>query len=235
MEVFLIPTGDGRHELYCEVPDEQASPPAYAGARRFGLSDALQRAFMRLHRAAAAAEAAELDAAVETPRGRWRSFPRVLRQRVLRWVAERIAEQRLLWHLRHQQSATLVHPEDLAAAEAMAILQRALERDGIRHLRWLVVDAGGFLASLVLVPIPGPNVLLWYFAFRVVGHALSFRGARQGRFKILWQTRASAALSELRLAVSLAPADRQRRIQALASQLRLPRLPRFFDRTAVAP
>ena len=36
------------------------------------------------------------------------------------------------------------------------------------------------IVSGVLALVPGPNVLAYYFAFRVVGHWLSMRGARQG-------------------------------------------------------
>ena len=47
-----------------------------------------------------------------------------MKARALRWVAESIAEQRLLWQLRGRAEATLVHPDDLTAAQAQQFLRR---------------------------------------------------------------------------------------------------------------
>ena len=59
-----------------------------------------------------------------------------LRRKAMRWIVERAAEQRLLWHLRTAPSATLEAPDDLSPDAALAILKRALKRDADRHLRW---------------------------------------------------------------------------------------------------
>ena len=115
-------------------------------------------------------------------------FERVKR-RALRMVAESIAEQRLLWHMRRQHEAVLVHPEDLAGEAAMAIVRPALKADFEKHRRWLVIDGVLVLLSALLILVPGPNVLGYYFAFRVVGHYFSMRGARQALDHVVWTTR----------------------------------------------
>ena len=46
-----------------------------------------------------------------------------------RLIAEAIAEQRLLWHLRNRTAATLVHPDDLPATSVMPIVLRQIQKD----------------------------------------------------------------------------------------------------------
>ena len=114
-------------------------------------------------------------------------------------VAESIAEQRLLWHLRRQHKAVLVHPEDLDAA------RRRWPSCGPRCRPTSRSTGGGWpstacwsLLSALLILVPGPNVLGYYFAFRVVGHYFSMRGARQALDHVAWTTRPSDALADLR-------------------------------------
>jgi hypothetical protein len=95
MEVFLIPVGSDRYELYCEVPDEEPvdAPEVRRGffkrlLHRF--RDALAEAERERHRA-------HQPSHDDTHEITW--YQRVKRA-TLRRVAETIAEQRLLWHLR---------------------------------------------------------------------------------------------------------------------------------------
>ena len=81
--------------------------------------------------------------------------------------------------------------------------------------------------------MPGPNVLAYYFLFRVVGHYLSWRGARQALDAITWTNRPEQALAELGRLAALPRDARQSRVEAIADALNLPRLAAFFDRTSV--
>lgn len=228
MDVFLIPVGLGRHELYCEVRDEaEESGPEVASGR-------LARMRLRLRELIADAEAESKSGRPHDAQAE-HGWTYRLRKRVLRWVAEKIAEQRLLWHLRGQHAATLVYPEDMNAADAMRFLRGSLERDFAVHRRWLVFDSLILILSTALVLVPGPNVLAYYFLFRVVGHYLSMRGARQGLQRVDWRTKASSALTDLRRAATLDPSAREQQVQHVASQLQLQHLVRFFERTAVTP
>jgi len=83
------------------------------------------------------------------------------------------------------------------------------------------------------VLIPGPNILAYYFAFRVVGHYLSWRGARQAIDATAWRLTPEPALAELGGLAHMARAARAPRVAAIAAELNLPRLAAFFDRTAV--
>ena len=231
VDVFLVPIGEDRYELYCEVPDEPAEDDAASarGPLTF-LHNGLRRLKLRFHEVVAEAERERRMSRAERPRRGW--FGR-LRARAMRWIAESIAEQRLLWHLRRQTQACLFHPDDLDAPAAIAIMRKQLGRDFDKHQFWLVFDTLGLLASFILVPIPGPNLLLYYFAFRVVGHYLSLRGARQGLNATFWRTEPRAPLTELRRAIALDPASRERHVNDIAVRLQLEHLARFFQRTAV--
>jgi hypothetical protein len=226
MDVFLIPVGPDQHEPYCELCDESAES---AGPRKQGWFGTLQDRFREML-TAAERERARTVVGGEDGRG---SLMSRARARVMRWIAERIAEQRLLWHLRRQERAVLIHPADVPGERALSLLLTSLERDGDRHLRWLIVDGLLLAASSVLTLIPGPNLLFWYFAFRVVGHYLSWRGANQGRRCIAWETKSNEDLASLRRVITLAPHERERHVEDIASRLQLQHLPRFFERMAV--
>ena len=228
IDVYLVPVGASRHELYCEVPDdvEGDQPPADEAAPRGffrGLMD-------RFNAMLAEAERDRRQGAALPPEGGW--FTR-LKARTLRWVAESIAEQRLLWHLRRQTDARLIYPDDLTQAQALEAMAVSLKRDYERHRFWLVIDGLLLVASGALALVPGPNFLAYYFAFRVVGHYLSFRGARQGLSGIEWKSEQSEALSELRRVIDLAPAAREQRVHEVAGRLQLEHLASFFQRTAI--
>jgi len=153
--------------------------------------------------------------------------------RVLRWTAEKIAEQRLLWHLRRQPEASLIFPDDLTDLQAMTAVRRVLQRDADRHRLWLVVMSIAFALSGLIAMLPGPNVIAYYLAFRVMGHYLSMKGARHGLDRVRWSQRPSGPLVELRRAIALPTPERERQVGDIASRLRLPRLAGFLTRVAV--
>lgn len=224
MEVFLIPVGGEAYELYCEVPDEDPSGAAPEHDRGFfrGLMRKFRDTLNRI-------EHERRHPEEEEPQGWWER----LKRRGLRLVAESIAEQRLLWQMRRQHEAVAVHPEDLSGEAAMAVVRPAMQADFEKHRRWLVIDSLLLVLSGLLMLVPGPNVLAYYFAFRVVGHYFSMRGARQGLDRVQWTTRASDALADLRPLVPVDPDERRSRVEAIAARLQLLDLRRFFDRVAI--
>ena len=134
---------------------------------------------------------------------------------------------------RGQTEVRAFFPSGIDAAAALATIRGGLDRDANRHLRWLAVDAIGGLFSLLLVPFPGPNLPGYYFSFRLVGHLFAIRGARQGLRAVSWDLQPSAPLAEL-AGLERLPSDvRTRRVRAIAAELGLPRLARFFERTSV--
>ena len=115
MDVFLVPVGPERYEPYCEVPDEPdtdvAGPPS-------GF-------FRRLvHRFKEMIADAERERRMGTPAAPAASWLGRIRARTLRWVAESMAEQKLLWHLRKQACACVHYPDDVQEAEVRARVLR---------------------------------------------------------------------------------------------------------------
>jgi hypothetical protein len=226
MDVFLLPVGLDRYELYCEVPDEpreiSAEPP-----RGF---------FRRLrHQFGEMLAEAERDRRQGPPERNEQGLLARVKARTMRWVAESIAEQRLLWHLRRQTAASLLYPDDLVERDAISLLRKQLGRDFDKHRFWLIADTLAFIASGLLTILPGPNIVAYYFGFRMVGHYLSVRGARQGLRFIVWRHQGNSALSALRRAIELEPEAREQRVQDVAIELHLEHLATFFERIVVAP
>jgi hypothetical protein len=108
-----------------------------------------------------------------------------------------------------------------------------LQRDYERHRLWLAIDAVGLVVSAPIALVPGPNMLAYFFTFRVFGHWLSMRGASQGLHRVTWSGRSCPPLTELRDLASLEPSAREARIQDIADRLRLQHLTTFFARVTV--
>jgi hypothetical protein len=225
MRVFLIPIGGDQYEPYFEPPeepdDDQPAETGWFGRMRRRLRDMLREAEAERHR--------RHDSGVRRPTGMMQR----LQRKVMRWIVERAAEQRLLWHLRTASAATLEAPHDVDAARALEILKRGLKLDADRHLRWFVVHALGLTASVALILVPGPNVIGYFLTFTTVGHLLAWRGARHGHLQVSWDVVPSPTLTELREAVQLEAAARERRVHDVATRLGLRHLTTFFDRLAL--
>ena len=230
MEVFVIPIGRDRYELYCESSADAATESAPAsgmlGRLRRYFSAVLRSAEERQHRRCgvyAAGEEAEPKAGVV----------RAVQYRLLGWIGQRIAEQRLLWSLRGQTAAVAAHPQDMTFDQVLTLVHRSLRRDYERHRMWLVVDAVGLIVSIPFTLVPGPNLIFAYFAFRVVGHWLSMRGATQGLERVSWSSHPCPPLTELRDVATLERPAREARVHDVAARLRLQHLTTFFERVVV--
>ena len=222
-DVYLVPIGSGQFELYTEPADEAEPESAHEGGGLW------RRTIQALHeRWRQAVHAAHLDRTADAGNGRLARA----RDWLVRRIAESIAEQRTLWSLRSVTSASFVYPADLTESSATTIRQRLLTEAGRHHGWWLVMNLVGVAVTAILVLLPGPNLIGYYFAFRVVGHFLSWRGARQALDHVSWRPSAEPILSELGGLAHLPREERADRVAALSAQLRLPRLAAFFDRVA---
>ena len=230
MDVFLVPVGHGRHELYCEIA---ADASTVADDARPDETTFIGRMKKRVHDAIAEAEHEwrERQAGrLEMPTGRWGR----IKARARAWMAEKVAEQRLLWHLRRQETCALVHPADATSDAALVLMRDGLQRDYERHRRWFAWNSVGFVASGVTFFVPGPNILAYYFFFRLAGHYMSMKGARQGLDLVAWAPRPSEELRQLRDLNAVPPAGRTERAHANSRPLGLEQLaPLFYRVTAV--
>jgi hypothetical protein len=218
MDLFLLSLGRNRFELYSEPPEEEPDAPT--------------RSDGRLRRWA-------LNAQI-----RWRELVETARQgratgRFARWrdqavchVAERIAEQRTLWSLIGCETAHLRYPSNMDEDAVRDTLTRVVAAARRRHGWWLVIDLIVFVISGVLALIPGPNLVAYYCAFRVVGHLQSWRGAR-GAGQIAWTYSSDTSLAELAELAEQPRETRRPQVAEIAARLHLQRLPKFFERVAV--
>jgi hypothetical protein len=228
VDVFVIPIAAERYELYCETPIEPVSaepPRGIVNRVRHRITVMLHAAEERRHAGHQAPEPA--------------SFRDRLQARAMAWVAERVAEQRLLWNLRGERQVALSHPSMLTSGQAVAVARRLLQHDHNRHRRWMIIDGILFVVTFVALGplfllIPGvANLPALYFGFRTVGHWLSMRGAAHGMRAVAWEGRACPPLDALREAVAMPAGAREARIHDVAAQLHLEHLATFFERVAV--
>jgi hypothetical protein len=218
MLVFLVPAGRNRFELYSEAPED---PPA-------SLDHDAGRFRRWMHQAnvqwRALVDAAR-DGGARGRLARWRDA-------IVCRLAESIAEQRTLWALRHEDSATLRYPTTIDEPRARGVVDRSLAHARTHHGRWLAVDLTVFIASGILFFVPGPNIVAYYLAFRVVGHLNSWRGARRGAQSTRWTFERDDTLGELAMLTGVPRDERAARVAEIAARLHLQRLPAFFDRVA---
>jgi hypothetical protein len=228
MDVFVIPIGRERYELYCEPSAETTS--AVSGSAS-GLIGRMRDKFNAI------VHSAEEWHRHDRPKptgiiGR-------IKGRLLSWAAQRIVEQRLLWNLRNHTEVVAAHPQDMAFEQVLTLIMRMLQDDHDRHRRWMIVDGILFVLTFVFLGpffllIPGiANIPALYFGFRAIGHWLSMHGASQGLHRVAWSGRSCPPLSELRDVVLLEPPVRDARVHDVAERLRLPHLRTFFERVAV--
>jgi len=223
MDVYLVPAGSDRYELYCEtatvVPDTPTS-----GAP----TSIRHRVTALFRRAVAEGEEQRLGAPTAPSQS-------AIRRAITRKLADAVAEQRLLWQLRRQEHARLVHPDDLSDTAALDIARRLLAADRDKHRRWSVIDGLLVLASAPIALLPGPNVLAYYFIFRTVGHVLSMQGAMRGVQRVSWAMTPSADVTSLRQALALDAGARATRLDQISEALGLDRLATFIERIADRP
>lgn len=227
MDVYLVPAGPDGYELYCEPQSDGADGDAApADGVRAGITRTFRRVLTFLE------QDRERRAARRAARHRGTLWQRA-RDRVVAWLAERVAEQRLLWRLRNATDAVAHHPDDLSGDEAATIVRRSLRRDGARHRNWLLFDAAGCVVTWPLTFVPGPNLLLYYFIFRVTGHFLSWTGARQGLTAVAWTYAVCPPLTDLRRLPALPMTARAALAHDVAARLGLERIDSFAERMAL--
>lgn len=220
MDVYLVPIGRDRYECYFEAADDDEPPPPVDPQGFFARVRARFAAQLR------EAERARHERRLEGPSSAMAS----LHRKVMRWIAERVAEQRLLWHLGRADAATLHAPDALDPAAAERMMRAMLQRDADRHLKRLAANVVGLVIATPFALVPGPNVFGYLFSFAVVGHFLAWRGARRGLGRVRWRVAPSADLTDLGHALSLEVEARVRCIHLVADRLRLSRLATFVER-----
>ena len=230
MDVFVIPVGPDRYELYCEQPvpgradragdrgiHRQTAPAVWRDRSGGGRTSA--------QRPGAGCGAEELDRPDAGSR-------HGVGGRAHRRAAAALEPARA-------DDGNGGAPADMTFEQVDALIRESLQRDYDRHRRWMYIDGVLFVVTFIvlfpLVVIPGvANLPALYFGFRAIGHFLSMRGTLNGLRNVAWRGRPCPPLDELReLALQEPHRSRGTRLRDVAARVRLEHLPKFFDRVAI--
>ncbi|HUQ31509.1 MAG TPA: hypothetical protein VM095_05280 [Pyrinomonadaceae bacterium] len=149
-------------------------------------------------------------------------------RRVWEWLQKRIPpDEPVLRALRGVQAVKLYHSPTLTAEETRRLWTVYLKSRQGRHMFWFVINLLVSPLTLVLAPLPGPNVIGYWFVYRSVCHLLARLGARNARSEQV----TTAFQSTGSLSGSFGAKDEER-IAALSSSFGLPGLDDFIKRTA---
>jgi hypothetical protein len=88
-----------------------------------------------------------------------------------------------LWKAR---TIDLHHPADRPGDEVRELWQGYLGQQWRRHLVWLIFNGSIAPFAIVLLgPLPGPNLIGYWFAYRAIHHLLVVRGIRRVRRAVI--------------------------------------------------
>ena len=161
MKIFLEQTDDGRRIFRADglEDDEELPVPGRGGVRGW-----LVR---KLH---------ALKHAFHHPKSGLAQRMR----RVWDWLRRRMhPDEPLLIHLRTAHAIEVHHPAALSTQEARDAWSDYLARRLRRYLPWLILNALLAPLTVLLVPLPGPNLVGYWIAYRAVRDLLAILGARR--------------------------------------------------------
>jgi hypothetical protein len=103
-------------------------------------------------------------------------------RRAWEWVQRRTGpDEPVLRSLRHSTHFELLFPSALSPDEASNIWANYLSRRFRYHLVWFLLDALISPFTVLLAPLPGPNIIGYWFAYRAICHMLALLGIRKAR------------------------------------------------------
>lgn len=101
-------------------------------------------------------------------------------RRIWEWLHRRTSpDETLIRSLRGASAIHLYHPSELDSAQARAEWESYLRRRRRYFTLWLIVNALITPLTLLMAPIPGPNIIGYWFTYRAICHALALLGIRR--------------------------------------------------------
>lgn len=136
-------------------------------------------------------------------------------RRMWEWLQRRMAvDEQMIRSLRVVHQIELHHPSSFSPAQARETWDHYLANRRRHFLLWFVLNLLVTPVTLLLAPVPGPNVIGWWFCYRAICHALSLLGIRRAG-EVEYTTRETNSLD-----VHLAEVDEEH-IAHLARDLNL--------------
>jgi hypothetical protein len=105
-------------------------------------------------------------------------------RRVWDWLQRRVhPDEPMLIRMRMAPTIEVRHPTTMTAEEARAAWAEFLTARIRRYIPWLVVNALLAPMTVLLGPLPGPNVIFYWFAYRAARDLLALLGLRRARLE----------------------------------------------------
>ena len=210
MKIYLLNLDDERCVFYSEGPETVAESESVVAPRE-GLRGWAERRYKSLQ-----------SVLTESEKG---VGLRV--RRIWEWLQKRIPpDEPMLRSLRGVRAIVLHHPLGFTEEETRTLWTSYLKSRQGRHMFWFVINAAVSPLTLLLAPLPGPNVIGYWFVYRATCHLLARLGARNARSENV----TSELLSTNALDGSVA-ATAKERIASLSSSFGLNGLEDFVVRT----
>lgn len=98
------------------------------------------------------------------------------------WMHKRTPpDEPLLAGFRKSHRIDVFHPDSLSPEEARLLWGVYLSRRRRRHLPRLALNLVVAPLTVLLIPLPGPNLVGYWFAYRAIHHMLILHGLRKAR------------------------------------------------------
>lgn len=208
MKIYLLSLDDGRCVFYSEGPEAVVESETVAARR--GVRGWVERKYKSLQ--------VILN---ESEKG-----VGLRMRRAWEWLQKRISpDEPVLRSLRGVVEIELYYPLAFTEDETRTLWRGYLKGRQGRHTFWFVVNALVSPLTLLLAPLPGPNLIGYWFVYRAVCHLLARLGARNARSEQV----TTKFLSSDVLEGSFGPADDER-IASLSSSFGLYGLDSFIKR-----
>jgi hypothetical protein len=103
---------------------------------------------------------------------------------VWHWLQRHVSpDEPSLRRMRHAPIVELYHPPELAPEKAQEIWRDYLRKRHRKHLLWFTGDVLISPITVILAPLPGPNLIGYWFVYRAVCHMLAWLGIRRARLQ----------------------------------------------------
>lgn len=97
----------------------------------------------------------------------------------MNWLqSQTFPDEPLLRRLRSAKELEVHYPTTLTREDARQLWIDYLRNRKRRHLIWMVVDFIVGVVTIVLAPLPGPNIIQYWFLYRFFCHFHVYRGLR---------------------------------------------------------
>jgi hypothetical protein len=100
------------------------------------------------------------------------------------WLQRRVhPDEPMLVRMRSTLTIEINHPASLSSDEARVAWAEYLVAQRRRYLPWLIVNGLVSPLTVLLAPLPGPNLVGYWFAYRAARDLLALLGVRRARLE----------------------------------------------------